>query len=82
MQEDFARFANKELNQPVATADVSNGDDVSTLQQDELVAIELGLLRQQRLNFVDVFREEAAATLKAILKQVRLKKQLMFRALE
>ena len=72
MQEDFARFANKELNQPVVrSADVSRNGAVSTLQQDELVAIELGLLRQQRLNFVDVFREEAAATLKAILKQVR-----------
>ena len=69
MQEDFARFANKELNRPVT---LDNDDDVScTLQQDELLAIELGLLRQQRLFFVDVFREEAAATLKAILKQVR-----------
>ena len=29
----------------------------------------LGLVRQQRFNFIDVYREEAGATLKAILKQ-------------
>ena len=38
------------------------------------MAIILGLVRQQRFNFIDVYREEAGATLKAILKQTVIEK--------
>ena len=39
--------------------------------QERLVSIMFGLLRQNKLNFVDVYREEAFTALKAIIKQVQ-----------
>ena len=38
--------------------------------QEKLVAIVLGMLRQHKYNFIDVYREESSTTLKAIVKQV------------
>ena len=35
-----------------------------------MVAIVLGMMRQQRFNFIDVYREEACTALKTTLKQV------------
>lgn len=40
------------------------------LLQEQLVSILFGMLRQHKLNFVDVYREEAFTALKAIVKQV------------
>ena len=38
--------------------------------QEKLVSIVLGMLRQKKLHFIEVYKEEAATTLKAIVKQV------------
>ena len=42
------------------------------LLQERLIAIVMGMLRQNKYDFVDVYREEAATALKAVMKQVIL----------
>ncbi|CAH1791272.1 unnamed protein product [Owenia fusiformis] len=62
MQADFIRYATADLNRPL--------DEGSELMEEErLVAIVFGLLRQHKFNFIDVYREEACTAMKAAVKQ-------------
>ena len=45
--------------------------------QEKLVAIVLGMLRQHKYNFVDVYREEACIAVKAVIKQVNLQRWMI-----
>ncbi|XP_071079341.1 vacuolar protein sorting-associated protein 54-like [Haliotis cracherodii] len=59
---DFLKYVTSELNRPVTDLEVLTGEE-------KLVSILFGLLRQNKLNFVDVYREEAFTALKAVIKQ-------------
>ncbi|XP_041352361.1 vacuolar protein sorting-associated protein 54-like [Gigantopelta aegis] len=62
LQADYSKYVTSELNRPFTDLEV-------LMQEEKLVSIMFGLLRQDKLNFVDVYREEAFTALKAIIKQ-------------
>ncbi|XP_059162302.1 vacuolar protein sorting-associated protein 54-like [Physella acuta] len=62
LQADFSKCVTTELNRPVV-------DLVLVADEDRVVSVLLGMLRQHKFNFVDVYREEAFTALKAVVKQ-------------
>ncbi|GFO34669.1 vacuolar protein sorting-associated protein 54 [Plakobranchus ocellatus] len=62
LQADFSRSVTSELNRPVS-------DKMLLAEEERLVSILFGMLRQHKFNFVDVYREEAFTAIKAIVKQ-------------
>ncbi|KAL3873549.1 hypothetical protein ACJMK2_036648 [Sinanodonta woodiana] len=62
MQEDFLKYVSSELNRPVA-------DTVPLTDEERLVAVLFGMLRLQRLDFIELYREEAFTAMKAVVKQ-------------
>ncbi|XP_077866909.1 vacuolar protein sorting-associated protein 54-like [Saccoglossus kowalevskii] len=61
IQEDFTRYAGEDLNRPT--------DELFVFEEDRLSTIILGMLRQHRFNFLEVYREESATAIKAVVKQ-------------
>ncbi|XP_038072831.1 vacuolar protein sorting-associated protein 54-like [Patiria miniata] len=61
MTQDFARFTAADLNRPL--------DGQGHVDEDKLTAIILGMLRQHRFSFLETYREEAAESIKALIKQ-------------
>ncbi|XP_022090825.1 vacuolar protein sorting-associated protein 54-like [Acanthaster planci] len=61
MTQDFARFTAADLNRPI--------DGLDHVDEDKLTAIVLGMLRQHRFSFLETYREEAAESIKALIKQ-------------
>lgn len=64
MEEDFVKFLTAEWNRPVGTLNETN-----PVEEERLLTIVFGMLRLQRLSFVDVFREEAYTAIKTVIKQ-------------
>ncbi|KAK7506845.1 hypothetical protein BaRGS_00001696 [Batillaria attramentaria] len=62
LQADFSKYTSLELHRPVT-------DKVLLTEEERLVSILFGMLRQHKFNFVDVYREEAFTALKATVKQ-------------
>ncbi|XP_076464051.1 vacuolar protein sorting-associated protein 54-like isoform X2 [Babylonia areolata] len=62
LQADFSKYTSLELHRPVS-------DTVLLTDEERLVSILFGMLRQHKFNFVDVYREEAFTALKATVKQ-------------
>ncbi|CAL1541636.1 unnamed protein product [Lymnaea stagnalis] len=62
LQADFSRCVTMELNRPVS-------DGVLLADEERLVSVLFGMLRQHKFNFIDVYREEAFTALKATVKQ-------------
>ncbi|KAL5008620.1 hypothetical protein ScPMuIL_014201 [Solemya velum] len=62
LQEDFCRYVSSELNRPVT-------DTVSLTEEEHLVSMVFGMLRQHKFTFLDVYREEAFTAIKAAVKQ-------------
>ncbi|XP_014669126.1 PREDICTED: vacuolar protein sorting-associated protein 54-like [Priapulus caudatus] len=63
MQSDFVRYAVADLTRPLTP------EQVQVMEEERLVTILFGMLQQRKFVFVDMYREEAAATIKAIIKQ-------------
>ncbi|KAF7996326.1 hypothetical protein HCN44_001958 [Aphidius gifuensis] len=59
---EFERYATADLNRPLT-------NDNTVLDGDKLVSIISGLLRQKYFQFVDIYKEEAITTVRAITKQ-------------
>ncbi|KAH9492137.1 Vacuolar protein sorting-associated protein 54 [Bulinus truncatus] len=62
LQADFSRCITMELNRPVQ-------DALLLADEEHLVSVLSGMLRQHKFNFIDVYREEAFTALKATVKQ-------------
>ncbi|XP_055878405.1 vacuolar protein sorting-associated protein 54-like [Biomphalaria glabrata] len=62
LQADFNRCISMELNRPVK-------DALLLADEEHLVSVLFGMLRQHKFNFIDVYREEAFTALKATVKQ-------------
>jgi len=62
LQADLSRCITMELNRPVTEA-------LFLAEEERLISILFGMLRQHKFNFVDVYREEAFTALKTIVKQ-------------
>ncbi|KAK2182245.1 hypothetical protein NP493_359g01050 [Ridgeia piscesae] len=73
MQEDFVRYATADLNRPLtdgaSTMDELRLNDCVGCLQEKLIAIVLGMLRQGKLEFIHVYRQEACTTVKTVIKQ-------------
>ncbi|XP_069464288.1 vacuolar protein sorting-associated protein 54 isoform X2 [Ambystoma mexicanum] len=59
---EFSVYARSDLNRPLE-------DDFHILEEERLVALVFGLLKQRKLNFYEIYSEEMNATAKHIIKQ-------------
>lgn len=63
---DFEKYSTVNLNQPLM--DKMNSDRV--LEEDKLICIISGLLRQRNFAFIDAYKDEAIVTVRALIKQM------------
>ncbi|XP_049577250.1 vacuolar protein sorting-associated protein 54 isoform X2 [Syngnathus scovelli] len=62
MVEDFSMYARSELNRSLR-------DDTQLLEKERLQSLVFGLLRQRKLDFLDIYGDEMIAAAKAIVSQ-------------
>nr|CAD7451911.1 unnamed protein product [Timema tahoe] len=60
---EFERYATADLNRPLT-------QEQHVLEGDKLVSIIFGMLREKHFQFIDMYKEEAFTTIKAIVKQM------------
>ncbi|GCB68050.1 hypothetical protein scyTo_0008166, partial [Scyliorhinus torazame] len=58
---DFSTYAHSDLNRPL--------EDDQLLEEERLVSLVFGLLKQRKLDFLDIYHEEMIAAAKSIIKQ-------------
>ncbi|XP_067845624.1 vacuolar protein sorting-associated protein 54 isoform X2 [Heptranchias perlo] len=58
---DFSTYAHSDLNRPL--------EDNQVLEEERLVSLVFGLLRQRKLDFLDIYNEEMITAAKNIIKQ-------------
>lgn len=63
---EFERYSTADLNRPLLT----NGECDRVLDEDKLVCIIMGLLREKNFKFIEKYKEEAIVAIKAIIKQM------------
>ncbi|KAI7810562.1 vacuolar protein sorting-associated protein 54 isoform X1 [Triplophysa rosa] len=66
MAADFSTYAQSDLNRPFE-------EDSQVLEKDRLQSLVFGLLRQRKLDFLDIYSEEMMHTAKNIVRQCVLK---------
>ncbi|XP_028928138.1 LOW QUALITY PROTEIN: vacuolar protein sorting-associated protein 54 [Ornithorhynchus anatinus] len=59
---EFSTYAHSDLNRPLE-------DDCQTLEEERLISLVFGLLKQRKLNFLEIYGEEMIITAKNIIKQ-------------
>ena len=64
MNAEFVKYLTAEWNRPF-----DDSDDNSLADEEKLLSIIYGMVRLQRFNFIDAFREEAKTAIKAVVKQ-------------
>lgn len=62
MREDFIHFTTSHFNQPIT-------EEQLTVDQDRMVMLVLGILRQQNNSMIEICDEEACTSIRAIVKQ-------------
>ncbi|XP_045182088.2 vacuolar protein sorting-associated protein 54-like [Mercenaria mercenaria] len=62
IQEEFHKHVTSELNRPIS-------DSTPLLDEEKLVATLFGMLRLQKFQFLDVYRDETFTGMKAVVKQ-------------
>lgn len=63
---DFEKYSTADLNRPLSQTD----EQCIVLDEDKLVCIISGLLRQKNFSFIDTYKEEATVTATALIKQM------------
>lgn len=63
---DFEKYSTANLNQPLI--ETMNADRV--LEEDKLICIISGLLRQKNFSFIDAYKDEAIVTVRTLIKQM------------
>ncbi|KAH7642801.1 vacuolar protein sorting-associated protein 54-like protein [Dermatophagoides farinae] len=72
LNEEFVKYLTAEWNRPVSSSDDNdndNEDGSNNVQKEKLLSIIYGMLKLQRFNFIDTFREEAFTAIKTSVKQ-------------
>ncbi|XP_069787802.1 vacuolar protein sorting-associated protein 54 isoform X2 [Narcine bancroftii] len=59
---DFSTYAHSDLNRPL--------EDEQILEEERLISLVFGLLRQRKLDFLDIYHEEMVIAAKNIIKQI------------
>lgn len=72
---DFEKYSTADLNRPLSDADATTAAGAAAappivLDEDKLVCIISGLLRQKNFSFIDTYKEEATVTATALIKQM------------
>lgn len=62
MLADFSTYAHSDLNRPL--------EDDQMLEEERLISLVFGLLRQRKLDFLDIYHEEMIIAAKNIIKQI------------
>ncbi|CAH1965831.1 unnamed protein product [Acanthoscelides obtectus] len=62
---EFERYAAADLHRPLST-------DEGVLEPERLISLVAGLLRQNHMNFLEVYKQEAVTAAQAILKQLMI----------
>uniref|UniRef100_A0A5F9DBY4 Vacuolar protein sorting-associated protein 54 n=1 Tax=Oryctolagus cuniculus TaxID=9986 RepID=A0A5F9DBY4_RABIT len=62
---EFSTYSHSDLNRPLE-------DDCQVLEEERLVSLVFGLLKQRKLNFLEIYGEEMIITAKNIIKQATL----------
>lgn len=67
---DFEKYSTADLNRPLlATSnDDEDNSEHTVLDEDKLVSIISGLLRQKNFSFIETYKEEATITVRALMK--------------
>uniref|UniRef100_A0A2K5Z1W3 Vacuolar protein sorting-associated protein 54 n=2 Tax=Cercopithecinae TaxID=9528 RepID=A0A2K5Z1W3_MANLE len=60
---EFSTYSHSDLNRPLE-------DDCQVLEEERLVSLVFGLLKQRKLNFLEIYGEKMIITAKNIIKQV------------
>lgn len=66
---DFEKYATADLNRPISMTGGLLANSV-VLDEDKLVCIISGLLRQKNFLFIETYKEEATATVRAMIKEM------------
>ncbi|XP_042639302.1 vacuolar protein sorting-associated protein 54 [Orycteropus afer afer] len=64
---EFSTYSHSDLNRPLE-------DDCQILEEERLVSLVFGLLKQRKLNFLEIYGEEMIITAKNIIKQCVINK--------
>lgn len=64
---DFERYSHIDLSRPLTGDD---GDDETVYDEDKLICIVSGLLRQKNFSFIETYRDEAIVAIRALIKQL------------
>ncbi|XP_027629130.1 vacuolar protein sorting-associated protein 54 isoform X5 [Tupaia chinensis] len=64
---EFSTYSHNDLNRPLE-------DDCQVLEEERLVSLVFGLLKQRKLNFLEMYGEEVIITAKNIIKQCVINK--------
>ncbi|KFO21163.1 Vacuolar protein sorting-associated protein 54 [Fukomys damarensis] len=64
---EFSTYSHSDLNRPLE-------DDCQVLEEERLVSLVFGLLKQRKLNFLEIYGEEIIITAKNIIKQCVINK--------
>ncbi|MBZ3875474.1 Vacuolar protein sorting-associated protein 54 [Sciurus carolinensis] len=64
---EFSTYSHSDLNRPLE-------DDCQVLEEERLVSLVFGLLKQRKLNFLEIYGEEMIITAKNIIKQCVINK--------
>ncbi|KAF5917988.1 hypothetical protein HPG69_019794 [Diceros bicornis minor] len=64
---EFSAYSHSDLNRPLE-------DDCQILEEERLVSLVFGLLKQRKLNFLEIYSEEMIITAKNIIKQCVINK--------
>lgn len=68
---DFEKYSTMDLSRPINTHQNGlNGDDHRVYDEDKLICIVSGLLRQKHFSFIETYRDEAIVAIRALIKQL------------
>lgn len=67
---DFEKYATMDLSRPINANENACEDDQRVYDEDKLICIVSGLLRQKNFSFIDTYKDEAIVAIRALLKQL------------
>lgn len=67
---DFEKYSTIDLSRPLYVKSSLNDDDQRVFDEDKLICIVSGLLRQRNFSFIDTYKDEAIVAIRALIKQL------------
>lgn len=68
---DFEKYSHIDLSRPIScNGDNDDDDDEPVYDEDKLICIVSGLLRQKNFSFIETYRDEAIVAIRALIKQL------------